>query len=114
MVMRYHIGLAAGHVSTTINGHTDDVPAMSHFNELASTEIGEVWTYQTSTNNYSSTDSTHTLQFVVDEDGDNAELGFENREDDLLEGDVEEDDNEDEQWVDDEEFLAMNDMYGFY
>jgi hypothetical protein len=114
MVMCYHIGLAAGHVSSTINVCTDDAPAMTHFNELASTEIGKVWTYETSTNNNNSTDSTHTLQFVVDEDGDNAELGFENHEDDLLEGDAKEDDNEDEQWVDDEEFLAMNDMYGLY
>jgi hypothetical protein len=81
---------------------------MSHFNEIANTEIGEVWTYETSTPN-NSADSTHPLQFVVDEDGDNAELGFENREDDLLDGDADED--EDEQWVDDEEFLSTNRMY---
>jgi hypothetical protein len=111
MVMRYHIGLAPGHVSTAINGRTDDAPTVSHFNELANTEIGEAWTYETSTPN-NSDDSTHPLQFVVDENGDNAELGFENREDDLLDGDAEDDDNEDEQWVDDEEFLAMNNMYG--
>jgi hypothetical protein len=99
MVMRYHVDLAAGHVSTAINGRTDDAPTTSHSNELANTEIGEVWTYET-------------RQFVVDEDGDNAELGFENREDDLLDGDAEDNEDEDEQWVDDDEFLAMNDMYG--
>jgi hypothetical protein len=102
MVMRYYWGLAAGHVYTHGAGNSDlptdvsgTVDASDNL-ELETTvdDVGPI----------------SVLEHENDApDHDSEELGFENREDDFF------DDAgaSDEERGDDEEFLAMDSMYGF-
>jgi hypothetical protein len=108
MVMRYHWGLAAGHeyafrnATGNCSSPSQTAGDTTGWNDVElevslgdggligqQPETGDAW----------------------DDPWDNEEFGFENRQDDVL-GDSEESDDEVEQEMeDDEEFLAMEDMY---
>jgi hypothetical protein len=97
MVMRYYWGLAAGHIYThscdlySSNGRS--TPPVPDGTEPLEPEM-----------------SIPAVDANIQEDEDDAEFGFENRQDDILEEDLVFD--EEQGLEDDDEFLAMYDMYG--
>jgi hypothetical protein len=95
--MRFHWGLAAGHTyacgSNTSSDFNHALPTPEAFEGLEP-ETG---------------DSGVDAYIPANADDDDPELGFENREDDLGEDEVL---SEEEDIENDDEFLAMNDMYG--
>jgi hypothetical protein len=100
MVMRYHWGLAAGHTYTYApdfdSSDRSSTPSTSDDTGLLEPETSAL--------------AVDTYMLVGDEDEDDPEFGFENREDDMVEEEVV---SEEEQGLeDDDEFLAMHNMYG--
>jgi|ERR1700685_3670894 len=107
MVMRYHWGLAAGHVYThTMENNMPQIEAsaaadgtMAGDPELNARSENSVW-------------STNQLEEDNDvQDLDNPELGFENREDDFLGEEYL--DVDEEQGILDDELLATDNLYPF-
>jgi hypothetical protein len=106
MIMRFHPGLAIGHrynsgQSTHASAGNVDI-SLEQTAAMAEAEdnlVPDIADFQ----------SDH------GSDSDDPELGFGNREDDVIDIDSEDFEDEDDVYAksDDEEFLAMNEMYGF-
>lgn len=103
MVMRYHCGLAAGHIYAHPTGDADQRLQTENTRDTSVIQVDEA-------------EGLQAQHEVVEhgnkaEDGDDPELSMENREDDLIyEGEPSEDGQDRDS--DDDEFLAMDNMYG--
>jgi hypothetical protein len=118
MLMRYHWGLAPGHVYTHTSNTTAPAATMQAPNSVAPSTYNNLDTStstapmaagtSSSTNEFS---TLYHLELEMDEDGDYPEFGFENRQDDLIgedEFDKEGYDDDDEGEEGGDEFMGMD------
>ena len=99
MVMRYHWGLAAGHTYS----HTSHLDSSDRSSTPLALDDAENPEPQTVTQAVDT-------NALPEEEGEDPELGFENREDDIFEEGTDFDEERGLEY--DEEFLTMHDMYG--